>query len=188
MSKNVLLSQNQGFDLQGISFFKISLDQRHYLPNQNVFQLWWKGIAYLWKKNLKHLLVENSFHSRLDGNTLEGGQKWFARCKPILLKDNILQRFYMCPWGARAFPFKVTLNNILLDGKACETRMSWKFIMKMLIDLLNWKERKSKLRAKSFECWCLTFHFWRFCRWVFLEIKHQCKAQSLWRFQGINTC
>ena len=32
VSKNVLLSQNQGFDLQGISFFKISLDQRHYLP------------------------------------------------------------------------------------------------------------------------------------------------------------
>ena len=39
VSKNVLFSQNQGFDLQGISFFKISLDQRHYLPNQNVFQL-----------------------------------------------------------------------------------------------------------------------------------------------------
>ena len=96
VSKNVLFAQNQGFDLQGISFFKISLDQRHYLPNQNVFQLWWKGIAYLWKKNLKHLLIENSFHSRLDGNTLEGGQKWFARCKPILLKDSILQRFYMC--------------------------------------------------------------------------------------------
>jgi hypothetical protein len=38
-SKNVLFAQNQGFDLQGISFFKISLDQRHYLPNQNVFQL-----------------------------------------------------------------------------------------------------------------------------------------------------
>ena len=37
VSKNVLFSQNLGFDLQGISFFKISLDQRHYLPNQNVF-------------------------------------------------------------------------------------------------------------------------------------------------------
>ena len=96
VSKNVLLSQNQGFDLQGISSFKISLDQRHYLSIQNVFQLWWKGIAYLWKKNLKHLLVENSFHSHLDGNTLEGGQKWFVRYKPILLKDNILQRYYMC--------------------------------------------------------------------------------------------
>ena len=95
VSKNVLFSQNQGFDLQGISFFKILLNQRYYLPNQNGFQLWWKGIAYLWKKNLKHLLIENSFHSRLDGNTLEGGQKWFARCKPILLKDSILQRFYM---------------------------------------------------------------------------------------------
>ena len=55
------------------------------------------------------------------------------------------------PRGARAFPFKVTLNNILLDGKAYHTRMSWKFIIWMLIDLLNWKERKSKLRAKSFE-------------------------------------
>ena len=96
VSKNVLLSQNQGFDLQGISSFKISLDQRHYLSIQNVFQLWWKGIAYLWKKNLKHLLVENSFHSHLDGNTLEGGQKWFVRYKPILSKDNILQRYYMC--------------------------------------------------------------------------------------------
>jgi len=39
VSKNALHSQNQGFDLQGISFFKISSDQRHYLPNQNVFQL-----------------------------------------------------------------------------------------------------------------------------------------------------
>ena len=96
VSKNVLFAQNQGFDLQGISFFKISLNQRHYLPNQNVFQLWWKGIAYLWKKNLKHLLIENSFHSRLDWNTLEGGKKWYKRCKPSLLKDIILQRYYMC--------------------------------------------------------------------------------------------
>ena len=96
VSKNVLFAQNQGFDLQGISFFKILLNQRHYLPNQNVFQLWWKGIAYLWKKNLKHLLIENSFHSRLDWNTLEGGTKWYKRCKPSLLKDIILQRYYMC--------------------------------------------------------------------------------------------
>ena len=39
VSKNALYLQNQGFDLQGISFSKISSDQRHYLPNQNVFQL-----------------------------------------------------------------------------------------------------------------------------------------------------
>ena len=36
------------------------------------------------------------FHSRLDGNALEGGQKWFARCKSVLLKDIVLQRYHMC--------------------------------------------------------------------------------------------
>ena len=48
---------------------------------------------------------QNSFHSLLDGNALEGGQKWFAGCKSILLKRYYPSKVFHVPKGVRGFPF-----------------------------------------------------------------------------------